>query len=256
MTLRKNSSWHANAPLVIAHRGASLQAPENTLAAFRLAADLGADAIEMDAKLTADRRVVLHHDVGLERTTNGEGRISSKKLNELKQLDAGVKFNARFQYEQIPTLEEVIEAVGERLLLNIELTNYASPFDSLPEVVIDIVRRYEIQTKVLFSSFSPIALMRARKIAPEIQCGLLLKKVEPRWLRRMLQIVVAHDAIHPSSDILGQREMRKFCHNHKRVFVWTVNLFPDIVAMLHLGVDGIISDDPELVLDVIASELR
>ena len=103
MTKRNIISWHSDAPLVIAHRGASLQAPENTIAAFCLAADLGADAIEMDAKLTADDRVVLHHDLRLERTTNGTGRVKSWNLNEIKQLDAGEKFDLSFRNERIPT---------------------------------------------------------------------------------------------------------------------------------------------------------
>jgi glycerophosphoryl diester phosphodiesterase len=251
MTKRNIISWHSDAPLVIAHRGASLQAPENTIAAFCLAADLGADAIEMDAKLTADDRVVLHHDLRLERTTNGTGRVKSWKLNEIKQLDAGEKFDVSFRNERIPTLEEVIEAVGDRLLLNIELTNYASPFDALPDIVVRIIRQYGIQGSVLISSFNPKALLRVRKIEPEIQCGLLIKSSEPRCLRRLLRIVVAHDAVHPSFGILGQNEMEEYKRSGKRVFVWTVNLYEDVIQMLRLGVDGIITDDPGFVRGII-----
>jgi len=251
MTKREIDSWQSDAPLVIAHRGASLQAPENTIAAFRLAADLGADAIEMDAKLTADDRVVLHHDLRLERTTNGTGRVSSWDLNELKRLDAGLKFDISFGNERIPTLEEVIETVGDRLLLNIELTNYASPFDALPDIVVQIIRKYGIQGRVLISSFNPKALLRVRKIEPEIGCGLLIKSTEPRWLRWLLRIFVAHDAVHPSFDILGQKEMEEYRRRAKRVFVWTVNLHDNVVEMLRLGVDGIITDDPRFVRSII-----
>jgi len=243
--------WHVNAPLVIAHRGASLQAPENTLRAFRLAADLRADAIEMDAKLSADKHVVIHHDLTLERTTNGKGRVSSLRLDELKRLDAGKKFDISYSEERIPTLEEVIELVGDRLLFNIELTNYASPFDNLPEVVINIIRKYGIQSKVLISSFNPIALIRVRKIASDMMCGLLLKSSEPRWMRKLLRRVVTYNAIHPSYDLIDNEFMQTSIASGELVNTWTVNDREKIVEMLELGVHGIITDDPGLVRDIL-----
>ncbi len=247
----RNCMWHVNAPLVIAHRGASLQAPENTLRAFRLAADLRADAIEMDAKLSADKHVVIHHDLTLERTTNGKGRVSSLRLDELKRLDAGKKFDISYSEERIPTLEEVIELVGDRLLFNIELTNYASPFDNLPEVVINIIRKYGIQSKVLISSFNPIALIRVRKIASDMMCGLLLKSSEPRWMRKLLRRVVTYNAIHPSYDLIDNEFMQTSIASGELVNTWTVNDREKIVEMLELGVHGIITDDPGLVRDIL-----
>jgi glycerophosphoryl diester phosphodiesterase len=247
----KNSKWHIDAPLVIAHRGASLQAPENTLQAFRLAADMGADAVEMDAKLTADNHVVIHHDLTLERTTSGRGRLSSYRLSELKRLDAGIKFNRSSAGERIPALEEVIELVGDRLLLNIELTNYASPFDNLPEVVIDIIRKYGIQSSVLISSFNPIALLRVRKIESDMMCGLLVKSSEPEWIRRFLQRAIRHDAIHPSHDLIDRAFMQKSNASGELVNAWTVNESKKIIELLALGVDGIITDDPGLVRDIV-----
>ncbi len=247
----RNCMWHVNAPLVIAHRGASLQAPENTLRAFRLAADLRADAIEMDAKLSADKHVVIHHDLTLERTTNGKGRVSSLRLDELKRLDAGKKFDISYSEERIPTLEEVIELVGDRLLFNIELTNYASPFDNLPEVVINIIRKYGIQSKVLISSFNTIALIRVRKIASDMMCGLLLKSSEPRWMRKLLRRVVTYNAIHPSYDLIDNEFMQTSIASGELVNTWTVNDREKIVEMLELGVHGIITDDPGLVRDIL-----
>jgi glycerophosphoryl diester phosphodiesterase len=251
MISMRNSSWHINAPLVIAHRGASLQAPENTLSAFCLAADLGADAIEMDAKLSADKCVVIHHDLTLERTTNGRGRVSTQRLDELKQLDAGIKFDISFSEERIPTLEEVIELVGDRLLFNIELTNYASPFDNLPEVVVDIIRKYGIQSKVLISSFNPIALIRTRMIEPDMTCGLLIKSSEPRWIRGLFQRLGRYEAIHPSYDLIDNEFMQQSIDSGKLVNAWTVNDREKIVELLELGVGGIITDDPGSVRDLI-----
>ncbi|MFN2146831.1 MAG: glycerophosphodiester phosphodiesterase, partial [Anaerolineales bacterium] len=124
-------SWTSQAPLVIAHRGASAFAPENTLSAFTLAVKQGADAIELDAKLTADGRVVVYHDLTLDRTTSGKGKLAEKSLAELKRLDAGSFMGQEFRGERIPTLDEVFETVGDTLLINVELTNYGSVLDRL-----------------------------------------------------------------------------------------------------------------------------
>jgi glycerophosphoryl diester phosphodiesterase len=120
-------------PVIFAHRGASGYAPENTLTAFNLAVQQGSDAIELDVKLTADGQIVVFHDQTLERTTSATGKIGEKTLSELKELDAGSHFDISYLNERIPTLEEVFEAVGQRTSINVELTNYASPYDRLPE---------------------------------------------------------------------------------------------------------------------------
>ncbi|HET7089154.1 MAG TPA: glycerophosphodiester phosphodiesterase family protein, partial [Anaerolineae bacterium] len=103
-------------PLNLAHRGASAYAPENTLAAFRLAAEMGADGLEIDAKLSRDGAIVILHDATVDRTTSGSGRVSDLTLSQLKSLDAGSKFRSRFAGEHVPTLDEVIDAVGDRLI--------------------------------------------------------------------------------------------------------------------------------------------
>ena len=142
-------------PAIFAHRGASAYAPENTLASFELAIHQEADAIELDAKLTADGQVVVIHDQTVNRTTDGNGRVGKMTLTQIRQLDAGSYFAAAFYDERIPTLEEVFETVGRKILINIELTNYASMKDSLPEKVADLVRRHQLEKRVMFSSFNP-----------------------------------------------------------------------------------------------------
>ena len=119
-------------PTIFAHRGASAHAPENTLASFELAVTQGAEAIELDAKLTADGQIVVFHDQTVNRTTNGSGKVLELPLAALKELDAGHWFDTSFQGITIPTLEEVFEAVGRKIFINVELTNYASPGDQLP----------------------------------------------------------------------------------------------------------------------------
>ncbi|NIV29434.1 MAG: glycerophosphodiester phosphodiesterase, partial [Anaerolineae bacterium] len=114
-------SFYLDRPLNFAHRGASHQAPENTLAAFLLASELGADGIELDVQLSRDGEIVVIHDFVLDTTTDGAGPVRERTLAELKELDAGHRFDSAYAGQEIPTLQEVIDAVGHRLLLNIEL---------------------------------------------------------------------------------------------------------------------------------------
>ena len=159
--------------MIFAHRGACKYAPENTIAAFELALEQGADAIELDAKLSADGKVVVIHDQSVDRTTDGNGRVNKLTLPELKKLDAGSFFDSKFAGERIPTLDEVFESVGKRIFINVELTNYASRNDELVPLVADIVKRHEIQKNILFSSFAPVNLRRAQQLLPEVPVGLL-----------------------------------------------------------------------------------
>src|SRR5512145_3196062 len=116
-------------PLIFAHRGASAHAPENTLAAFELAIAQNADALELDVKLSADGHAVVIHDTTVDRTTGSEGRVKDLSLAELRSLDAGTFFSEKYSGERIPTMEEVFESVGKRILINVELTNSNSPRD-------------------------------------------------------------------------------------------------------------------------------
>ena len=135
-------------PLILGHRGASAYAPENTLAAFRLAREQGADGIELDAKLSADGFVVVMHDTTVDRTTNGTGKVSALTYYELRQLDAGSWYNQKYRGEPIPTLEDVFSAVGRDLLVNVELTNYTTLADALPEKVAALVIKMDLEKQV------------------------------------------------------------------------------------------------------------
>jgi glycerophosphoryl diester phosphodiesterase len=247
----RNSSWNVNAPLVIAHRGASLIAPENTLIAFRMAAELGADAVELDAKLTTDGHVVVHHDKTLNRTTDGTGPLSVRTLEELQRLDAGSHLDTKYAGERIPTLKQVFQDIGGRLLINVELTNYAHPFDNLPEVVVQMVDEFDLMRQVLISSFNPIALIRTKRLAPEIALGLLVMAREPGWFIAFFRSTIPHQAYHPSFPMVHEQLIRREHTLGHRVNVWTVNDEDQIQDMLKMGVDGVITDAPDLAREVV-----
>jgi glycerophosphoryl diester phosphodiesterase len=232
---------------IIAHRGASLYAPENTLAAFELALRQGADAIELDAKLSADAQVVVIHDQTVDRTTEGRGRVKDLTLADLRKLDAGSHFDIAFRGEPIPTLDEVLKAVGQLTFINIELTNYASKTDALPDKVAALVRKHKLQRRVFFSSFNPIALWRIRNLLPEAPIGLLALpgqngSLARGWAGRLL----GYQSLHPEA---GDVEPRLVESVHKRgqpLYVYTVNKEAEMRRLYNLGVDGIFTDDPVL----------
>ena len=150
-------------PLVIAHRGASGTAPENTLAAFRRAVACGADMVELDVQLTRDGEVVVVHDFTLDRTTDGTGAVGASSLAEIRRLDAGAWFAPAFLGEAVPTLGEVLGAIG--LPVNVELKPVGD--QGLEAETLAVVRAAGALGRVVFSSFDPGALERLRALTPE-----------------------------------------------------------------------------------------
>lgn len=239
-------------PLNLAHRGASAHAPENTLAAFRLAAEMGADGIELDAKLSRDGAIVIVHDASVDRTTDGTGRVSDLALDEIKRLDAGSKFGAAFAGERVPTLDEVFDAVADRLLINIELTHYDSLRDGLEYRVVELIEKRGLSERVMVSSFSPLSLRHVKRAAPGIVCGLLYMPDMPLFFRRawFAPFIPGLDALHPRYDMIDAAFVRRQRARGRQVNVWTVNDEADMRRMLTLGVDAIMTDKPDLLAKI------
>ena len=151
----KLANLYPRTPLVFGHRGASAYAPENTLAAFRLALEQGADGVELDVILSADGVPVVIHDDTLDRTTNGHGPVSRLTLGELKRLAAGypARFGAQFSAERIPTLAEVFETCGAQTVINIELKHDRSPGRQLAGRVVELIHAHGRPGRIIVSSF-------------------------------------------------------------------------------------------------------
>jgi glycerophosphoryl diester phosphodiesterase len=238
-------------PIIIAHRGDKKHAPENTLAAFNLAVEDRADAIEFDVKLTADGRVIVLHDQTVNRTTNGKGRISQLPYAAVKELDAGAWFSEMNLDERIPTLDEVFETVGKRLHINIELTNYATPGDDLVTKVVDMVKKHSLQKWMLFSSFYIRNLQVTRSLLPEVPCGVLCKRGILGTWGRAFAWRGDYFALHPHVKDVSPGLVQRVQAAGKRVHLWTVNPEEEIKRMIGLGVDAIITDDPVLALHLL-----
>jgi len=244
-------------PAIIAHRGASAYAPENTLAAFKLALQQGADAIELDAKLSADGHVVVIHDQTIDRTTPAKGRVRDHIMADLHKMDAGSHFDIAFQGEPIPTLEEVFKAVGQLTYINVELTNYSSPLDDLPLKVADLVKQTRLTQRVFFSSFNIISLIRIHRLLPEAplgflvppgRAGALMRNIFGRWGN--------YQSLNPELSDATPKRIQDTHKKGRKIFVYTVNREEDIRRLFEAGVDGIFTDDPILARNVLERTLR
>jgi glycerophosphoryl diester phosphodiesterase len=238
-------------PLIFAHRGASVTAPENTLAAFLLALEQGADGIELDAKLTADGEVVVIHDQTVNRTTDGSGRVNQLTLAQLRHLDAGIRKGIVFKGQKIPTLAQVFEAVGNKLIINIELTNYDSPEDGLPEKTVALIRNYQLEESVLCSSFLPSNLAAIRKSLPRVPLAILARPGPAGSINRSSQSrPAAPDFLHTHFLDVNRQLIDRERAAGRQITAWTVNLPMVMRKLIRAGVFGIISDNPQLGLTI------
>lgn len=249
-------------PLVYAHRGGAALRPENTIAAFDHGMACGADGLEFDVHLSRDGVVVIHHDDTLERTTNGRGATSALTAAELAALDAGCRFedgSGNYPYRGrgfgIPTLREVLHRYAEAELI-IELK---SPSMALARTAVDEVRAARALDRVTIGSFSAAALSAVRQYEPALRTG--AAKHETRWAlyRSWIGVALGPTAYREFqvpvrsgfTPIVTRRFVR---HAHRagiQVKVWTVNTAEEIQRLVSFGVDGVITDRPDVARSVI-----
>lgn len=238
-------------PIIYAHRGASGYAPENTMAAFKKGIEMGAKGIELDVHLTKDGHVVVCHDANIKRTSNGEGLIMDMTLEELRKFDFGSWMSPEFEGEKAPTLEEVLELIKDwDGILNIEIK--ATPRQYLPGIekaIVDLVNKYSMVDKIIISSFNHYSLVELKKIAPEFKTAILYSELmyEP-W--KYVKNINAF-AIHPGMGNLTEEVIEGCIKNGVAVNVWTVNDSEHMKILVKAGVDGIITNYPDVAVEII-----
>ncbi len=238
-------------PVIFAHRGASAFAPENTLSSFKLAVEIGADAIELDAKMSADGHVMVIHDQSVDRTTDGTGKVNQLKLDYLQHLDAGCKFDGKFSREPIPTLDQVFVEVGGKIFINVELTNYASAGDELVPKVAELVKKHNLQDGVMFSSFNPLNLVKVRRLLPACPAAILcLDGPRGRMTRSFVGRWFSPHIVHPYLEDTSAEYVQDQHRIGRRVHVWTVNRPEDLRKLFSMGVDGVFTDDPQTAMKI------
>lgn len=245
--------WYQSRTLVFGHRGASGYAPMNTLPAFELAADMGADGIELDVWLSRDDELVILHDATVDHTTDGTGYIYDKTLAELKALSASYKFADAYPDAKIPTLDEVFDTVGHRLLINVEIKADVNMRSGTEQAVADCIARHGLEARVIISSFSAQVLQTFRAVKPDVPIGFLFDAETPSMEWELLS-GLPHEALHPHYPLIEPLFMERAKAGGYRVNVWTVNDLARAIALAHLGVDAVIGDYPDRLLSVLGRQ--
>jgi glycerophosphoryl diester phosphodiesterase len=228
--------------LVIAHRGASGHAPENTLAAFKRALALGATFIETDLQLTRDSRFVALHDETVDRTTNGQGKVHDMTLAELRGLDAGSWFGSEFAGERIPTLDEILEFSKKNdAVFYLELKPGGSWGGE--HALIGALRESGEIHRAAVISFDPGILAGLRRIEPTMMTGLLYDGQLEKPIEKALEVGARQLAVR--GDLVKPMFLKEARKKDLQVICWTVNHPAHIRTLMEAGVDGIMSDYPD-----------
>jgi glycerophosphoryl diester phosphodiesterase len=239
------SAWSrrgaGGAPLIVGHRGASALAPENSLEAFRRADVDGADGVELDVLRCASGEVIVFHDDDLLRLGGRPERIAQLSLTQLRalRLTSGAA---------IPTLEEVLEACGPRLLVNVELKAMGVPWieiQALVDAVAAIVAHPQVAPRILISSFHPYAIAVWQRRLPAVPAGLLFEKDAALPLRRAWALPFLRPfSVHPEAVLCEVASVRDWHRRGMRVNVWTVDAPEQLRRLAAMDVDGLITNDP------------
>jgi glycerophosphoryl diester phosphodiesterase len=236
-------------PWILGHRGASADAPENTLAAFQLAMQQGADGIELDVHLTADARLCVIHDDTLERTTDGVGAVGQKTMPELAALSAGSWFSSAYREESVPELWEVLELLPEGAVVNVEIKNGPVFYPGIGRVTAESLRPWKTKLHVIVSSFDHAVLQEVHRYEPELPLGLLYeaKLYNPLAYRNSLPYPVR--SLHLWHQLVTDDVVKAAHDAGMLVLAYTVNKRADAERVAACGADGIITNTPGIMRD-------
>lgn len=241
-------------PRVIAHRGFSAVAPENTRAAFRRAIEAGADMIELDVFLTADGAVAVLHDATLGRTTNGAGPAAARTMAELARLDAGSWFSPEFAGEPIPTLAEVLALVApSTILLNVEIKSEAvseTIEGGVAERTLREIARFGMRERTIVSSFHPLAIVQSKRIDPGVATAALFdRSAYPGATPAEILERTGADAFNLSDAEVSAEAIRSAHEAGAPVAVYTVDDPARMRELFAAGADAIFTNRPDAGLE-------
>ena len=236
-------------PLIIAHRGASRLAPQNTVAAFEEALKLGADGIETDVHLTKDGLIVLCHNYEVDETSLGSGNISDLTFDEIRKLDFGSKFSSKFKGEKIPTIEEFLDCVKNMKKIIIEIKTPKAD-NAIAEKTVEAVRDFGLLSKTVFSCFCVDILKQCKKADKNAKTAMLFDmrtECAAEILEDPKEFCYKNgiDELHPIVFFISDEFVKKCVKCSIDTFFWTINDPSSRDALDMLGVTGIITDIPE-----------
>nr|WP_285851263.1 glycerophosphodiester phosphodiesterase family protein [Bacillus altitudinis] len=229
---------------IIAHRGSSSAAPENTIAAFDVAVEQGADYIELDVQMTMDQHVVVIHDDTVERTTNGNGLVKSYTLDQLKKLDAGSWFDQQYTNERIPTLQEILERYSQRIGILIEIKHPKRQI-GIEKAVARIINRFAYSRHIIIQSFDVHALQRIKALAPSLRTALIIKPDAFKLTKRKLTTYSSFaNCLNMKKTMINRWWIDRIHTFEMDVFIWTVKDQKTADRIKKYPIDGVVTDNP------------
>lgn len=236
-------------PTVMAHRGLSADAPENTLYAFSDAISVGADFIELDVQQTKDGVLVVMHDSNLKRTTGVNKDIWDVNYADIQDLDAGSWFDPAYANARIPTLEETLQFVDKRAKLNIEIKPTKHGSDTLEQDVANLITEYHYTDACYVTSFSYGSLKKVKEVNPDIRTGYLMSVAYGQFYSLQYADAFSLNKVFVTSQVVNAAHQQG-----KQIFAWTVNSVSEVRSLCNLHVDSIITDDPVMVQNVVSRD--
>lgn len=236
-------------PAIFAHRGARLAAPENTLSAFQAALDMHADGVELDVHCSKDGQLVVIHDFNVDATTNAHGPVSGFTAEQLGHMNAAAHFEGGFAAASVPTLAQVLDLIGDRCRINVEIKSMDMLGGDQVEPLLDVIRERNLYSQVIVSSFNPITLIKLRWLDKRVDIGLLHHLALPDYLRAAwLSPIIRPQAVHPHHDLVDAEYMAWARSQGCAVNTWTVNDVDEARRLAALGVDVIMTDEPDVII--------
>lgn len=235
---------------IIAHRGWSGKYPENTMLAFKKAIEAGADGIELDVHLSKDKEVMIIHDEALLRTAGLPGCVSDYTRSELEAISAGKTKNDEFGFTPIPSLEEYLDYVSKtNAITNIELKTAPIYYPGIEKKVCDLVHKFSYGDRTIFSSFNPLSIMEIKKHDRAIPCGFLVDGISIKNVAVLINSL-GIECYHPRYTLINEEVLLDCKSNSVALNVWTVNEREDIKKCIEWGIDGLITNHPDLALEL------
>lgn len=229
--------------LAIGHRGALGYAPENTMSSFKQGLDMGADVLELDVHVSGDGELVVMHDASVERTTDGQGKLKTMRLGEIKKLDAGAKFDRRFRGERVPTLAEVLDWARGRIALAIEIKGDPQPDDGVGEKLVGLIRTHDMSDEVAVISFYHDAVKRVKQLAPELCTGIIYEcqLADTAGCAR----AASADSVRPEWHFWTRKLVEQVHQAGLIASSWVANDDLTMGQLADMAIDSIVSDYPD-----------
>lgn len=234
------------------HRGAYSSAPENTLAGFQIAVQMGADGVELDIQLTRDHEIVVIHDETVDRTSNGQGWVKDFTLSEIRKLNFNKKGLTEPLFMEVPTLAEVLELLKPtNLTINIEMKTGVICYDGIERLALKLVEDYGMLDRVVWSSFNHYSIQKIKLLEPSARTALLCGG--GIWVTGEQCEKVGAEALHPSIHMLSYPPLMEDCRKRGiRIRPWTVTKEDELILAQEIGVDAVIVNRIDWAKDVLA----